>query len=199
VEARVPVTVDTFPHRWQAEILQAPPLIAPARQYVYPRAVEEVERGALQLLLRSRPGAPPVLLTCALGFADPSLPHGLWSCPDPDQLCAVAGGYAYIVQASEPGRWTQIPYRPVTSIHAAPDANLLIFSSFHRLWALSKSGHAWETAKLSWEGLRVTEISGTKLEGFGWHIETDTEVPFAVDLTTGKHTGGIDPPPSQMP
>ncbi len=181
---------ESFAHNWQAEILEFPPLITPAKQYVYPQAVEEVERGALQLLLRAEPRVAPVMMTFALGFADPSLPHGIWSCPNPKQLCGVAGGYAYIVQADEPAQWVQVPYRPVVSIHPAAEQDLLIFTSFHQLWALGPEGPAWETARLSWEGLRVTEISGQRLQGFGWDLQTDTEAAFTVDLATGTHTGG---------
>ncbi len=184
---------DSFPHLWQAEILASPPLIAPARQYVYPQAVEEIERGALQLLLRPQPGVAPVLMTFALGFAEPSLPHGLWSCPSPAQLCAIAGGYAYIVAADQPEHWTQIPYRPVISVHPAIEQKLLIFAGFHKLWALGTDGPAWETARLSWEGLRVTEIVGRQLRGFGWDLATDTELAFTVDLANGTHTGGASP------
>ena len=104
----------TFPHDWQAEILEAPPLIAPTRHYIYPQAVEEVERGALQIYWRSRPDAETAMATFALGFADPSLPHGVWSCPNPRQVCALAGGYAYVVDIDQPEKWMQIPYRPVT-------------------------------------------------------------------------------------
>lgn len=180
----------TFPHDWQAEILEAPPLIAPKRHYIYPQAVEEVERGALQIYLRSRPEAEFAMATFALGFADPSLPHGIWSCPNRDQMCAIAGGYAYVVDVASPEKWMQLPYRPVTWVDAVPEHKLLLFASFHRLWALGAEGKAWETGRLSWEGLRVTGIEGQHLHGFGWDLETDSEVPFAVDLTTGQHTGG---------
>ena len=179
-----------FPHDWKVEILEAPPLIAPTRHYIYPQAVEEVERGALQIYLRSRPEAEFAMATFALGFADPSLPHGVWSCPNRDQMCAIAGGYAYVVDVASPEKWMQIPYRPVTWVDAAPEHKLLLFASFHRLWALGAEGKAWETGRLSWEGLRVTGIEGQHLHGFGWDLETDSEVPFAVDLTTGQHIGG---------
>ncbi|MGD0913076.1 MAG: hypothetical protein ABR928_14355, partial [Terracidiphilus sp.] len=46
----------SFPHHWQAEVLPARPAILPARHYVYPRQAEEVERGALEVLIRPRPG-----------------------------------------------------------------------------------------------------------------------------------------------
>jgi hypothetical protein len=180
----------TFPHDWQAEILEALPLIAPKRHYIYPQAVEEVERGALQIYFQSRPQADKAMATFALGFADPSLPHGVWSCPNRDQICAIAGGYAYVVDIDQPEKWMRIPYRPVTWVDPAPKQKLLLFASFHRLWALGVQGKAWETGRLSWEGLRVTGIDGQHLHGFGWDLETDSEVPFTVDLTTGQHTGG---------
>jgi hypothetical protein len=179
----------TFHHDWRVEILEAPPLIAPTRHYIYPQAVEEVERGALQIYFRSRPEVERAMATFALGFADPSLPHGVWSCPNSRQMCAIAGGYAYVVDLDRPDKWVQIPYRPVTWVDAAPEHKLLLFASFHRLWALGVEGKAWETNRLSWEGLRVTGINGRQLHGFGWDIETDSEVPFTVDLATGDHTG----------
>lgn len=179
-----------FPHTWQAEILETPPLIAPTRHYIYPQAVEEVERGALQVYFRREPQAETVMATFALGFADPLLPHGVWSCPHPRQMCAIAGGYAYVVEVDNPEEWLQIPYRPVTRVDLAQEQKLLLFASFHRLWALGVAGKAWETGRLSWEGLRLTGIDGQYLRGFGWDLETDAEVPFTVDLTTGQHTGG---------
>lgn len=186
------LTDESFPHDWQAEVLQAFPLIGPSRQYIYPQAVDEVERGALLSLVRPGQNDQPFLATFARGFADPSLPHGIWSCPNPNELCAVAGGYAYVVEADSPERWQQVPYRPVISIHSVPAAALLVFSGFHTLWALGKAGRTWETGRLSWEGIRIVAIEGEKLHGFGWDLHTDSEVPFIVDLATGTHIGGVD-------
>ena len=179
-----------FPHDWQVEILEVPPLIAPTKHYIYPQAVEEVERGALQIYFRPQPEAETAMATFALGFADPLLPHGVWSCPNPREMCAIAGGYAYVVDIDLPDRWMQLPYRPVTWVAAAPEPKLLLFASFHCIWALGAEGKAWETGRLSWEGLRVTGVHGRQLQGFGWDLETDLEVPFTVDMATGNHTGG---------
>ena len=33
------------------------------------------------------------LATCALGFAGPRVPTGVWTCPDPNTICIAAGGY----------------------------------------------------------------------------------------------------------
>ena len=46
----------TFPHTWSVEVLEKRPLIAPSRQFVYPQQVEEVERGALELMVHPAEG-----------------------------------------------------------------------------------------------------------------------------------------------
>lgn len=191
-----------FPHSWRAEILAAPPLIAPARQFTYPRAIageeDALARGALQLLVHPGAGGD-FLATCALGFTDPSMPTGLYACPNPQELCGVAGGYAYIVDTAAPQRSTHIPLRPVVAVLPLPAQTLLLFAGFHSIVAWGADGLAWQTARLSWEGVRLTGVRsgahgapiGTPyLYGLGWNMHTDKEVEFAIDLRTGAHTGG---------
>ena len=182
-----------FARAWTAEVLQRPPLIAPARQYVWPLRVageeEALARGALQLVVRPREGGP-YLLTCALGFKDPAMPTGLYGCPNAEELCAVAGGYAYVADARTPELCTQVGLRPVVEVRVAPKARLLLFVGFHSIVAWSVKGLAWETARLSWEGIRVEAVEDEELRGWGWDLRLDRELEFAVDLRTGTHTGG---------
>ena len=103
-----PVMDLSFPHAWQAEVVAARPLILPPRHFVYPRQVEEVARDALEVLVRpAATGAQPFLATCALGFRDPAAPIGIWSTPSPEEICAVAGGYAYLIDTTAPERFGQ--------------------------------------------------------------------------------------------
>jgi hypothetical protein len=183
----------TFPHAWQAEVLARRPLILPGRQFVYPAQVEEVERGALEVLIRpphQAGGGRPFLATCALGFAGPGVPTGVWACPDPAWICAVAGGYAYLIDTCDPARWEQIVYRPVTGIWPLADQDLLVFASFHSLLAWGRDGKAWQTGRLSWDGVRITAVRGDTLTGLGWEMRTDRELEFEVNLKTGEHRGG---------
>jgi len=179
-----PVNLD-FPHTWQAEILPTRPLIAPPRHYTYPREAEEVERGALEVMIQPA-GASQFLATFALGFAEPGALTGLWSCPAPDDLCALAGGYAYIVNTRDPSAFTHITFRPVMEVRALPQQGLLVFAGHHALLAWGSAGEAWQTPRLSSEGLRITEIGGDQLHGFGWDLIADREIPFTIDLRTGE-------------
>jgi len=179
----------TFAHQWQAEILSSRPLILPSRQFVYPAQVEEVERGALEIMIRP-PARLPFLATCALGFASAGVPTGVWACPDPAWICAVAGGYAYLIDTREPTRWEQVEYRPVTEIRALSEHDLLVFAGFHSVLGWGREGKAWQTGRLSWDGVRITEVRGETLLGLGWEMKTDRELEFEVDLKTGEHRGG---------
>jgi len=216
----------TFEHRWTAEILPNRPMILPSRHYVYPALVEEVERGALEVLIQPE-GALPFLATCALGFRDPAAPTGIWAMPDPDWLCAVSGGYAYLIDSAAPERFVHLRYRPVLQILpvpggaqlAPPDAQslssaaqsaandaqslphtaqslrrgLILFVGHVSVLAWGPEGEAWESPRLSWEGLtglRIeTGIEGGVLRGLGWDMPTDKDVPFALDLGTGARIG----------
>ena len=127
----------------------------------------------------------PFLATCALGFRDPVVPTGLWSTPNPDEICAVSGGYAYIVDTTAPERFTMIPYRPVLEVRPVPAQGLLLFVGHHSMLAWGKNGQAWKSEKLTSEGLTIMSIEGGTLLGRGWDMMTDRETPFALDLGTG--------------
>jgi hypothetical protein len=176
-----------FPHAWQAEILPTRPLILPPRHYVYPREVEEVERGALEVLIRrdDHP-AQPFLATCALGFRDSTVPTGVWSAPKADEICAVSGGYAYLIDTAVPERFTFLPYRPVLDVRPVIDCGLLLFVGHRTILAWGRDGQAWESGKLSDEGVTITEMEGSMLHGVGWNMLTDKEGPFSLDLQSGS-------------
>jgi hypothetical protein len=184
-DGRAPIIDLSFPHHWQAEILPARPLILPRRHFVYPLQAEEVERGALEVLIRPSETEQPFLATCALGFGDAMVPTGMWSAPNPDEICAVAGGYAYLIDTAAPERFTMISYRPVLEIRPLPAMRLLLFSGHHAILAWGAAGQVWQSEKLSDEGVTITAIDGGQLHGLGWSMMTDKETPFTLDLGTG--------------
>lgn len=182
-----------FAQSWTAEVLTRPPMIAPVRKFTYPLHIvgeeDAMARGALFLIVKPEAGGN-FMATCALGFTSPSMPTGVFACPHPQEMCAVAGGYAYVVDTTKPEQCTQVGLKPVVSVVESEAQGLLLFVGFHTILAWGAEGQAWETAKLSWEGVRITEISDETVVGFGWDLMTDREVEFRVDLRTGKHVGG---------
>jgi hypothetical protein len=193
---------EDFPQDWTVEILKTPPLIAPVRQFVYPQQIageeDALARGALLLMVRPASGVT-FLATCALGFTDPTMPTGVFTCPNPQEMCAVAGGYAYVIDTMQPERCTHIALKPVVEVRTLAASGLLLFVGFHTIVAWDRNGLSWESERLSWEGVRITSIDGNVLHGVGWNLLTDREVTFSVDLITGQHQGGgfAQPPQGQ--
>src|ERR1700722_10518339 len=105
------MTTPEFSKTWSVDRLKTPPLIAPARQFTYPQQIageeDALARGALQLTIRPATGGT-FLATCALGFTNPAMPTDVLACPNPNEICAIAGGYAYIIDTTQPERSTHI-------------------------------------------------------------------------------------------
>ncbi len=188
-----PDSLEIFPRSWSARVLPSAPLIAPGRQFVFPTRVpgeeDALNRGALFVEIRPE-GGSPFLATCALGFRDPSLPSGLWSCPTPDHLLAVAGGYAYRIDTHQPEKTELLEQRPATAVFPVPQHGVILLAGFHDVLALGADGVSWRSARLSWEGVTLTGVEDGLLRGQGWDMFTDEEVPFTLDLRTGAHQGG---------
>jgi hypothetical protein len=182
-----------FPRNYEVKLLQSVPPIHPLEKlYHFPVELEEGDRTGAYLRVVSAQGAAWSGFF-ALGFESDQVVSAVCSCPDPDSLCVVAGGYAYVVEATDPTRWFRIEQQPVMELRALPDQRLLLFAGFTSISALGRQGLRWTTGRLSWEGVTITEITADKLRGLGWDAMADKELPFEVDLLTGKHTGGARP------
>lgn len=182
-----------FVSTWTANRLSAAPMIAPARQFIFPRPVpgeeDAMARGAMWLDVKPREGGS-FLAQCALGFQTGSIANGVFATPNPDELCAVAGGYAYLIDTLHPEDATQVPLRPVVSVMPVPEAASLVFVGFHHLYIRGVGDVAWQTSRLSWEGITLTGFSDGLLHGRGWEMQSDTEIPFTVNLETRACLGG---------
>lgn len=182
-----------FPRTYEVTLLDAAPPVHPLEKlYHYPVALEEGDRAGLYLRVSPHNG-PSWRGFFALGFDSDQVVNTVCSCPDEGWLCAVAGGYAYVVKAADPTRWLRVEQSPVRELRAITGMGLLLFVGFNSITALDAGGIRWTTTRLSWEGLSHIEIQGDKLRGRGWDAMTDHEVPFEVDLASGQHTGGARP------
>ncbi|SRR5579871_591619 len=187
----------TFPRNYEVRVLEAAPPVHPIeKMYHYPVELEEGDRSGVYLRVvpqsDSKTG-PAWTGFFALGFDSDQVVSEICSTPDPDSFCTVVGGYAYMVKADNPAQWTRVEQRPVVDLRVLSQQGLLLFAGFTTITAVGSSGIAWTTERLSWEGLTITDIKGDKLMGHGWDALADKEVPFEVDLKTGKHAGGARP------
>ena len=183
----------TFPRNYEIRILESAPPVHPVEKlYHYPVELDEGDRSGAYVRVTPQSGSAWVGFF-ALGFDSIQVVNQVCSTPDPGRFCVVVGGYAYVVNISDPADWLRIEQRPVVDLRVLSHQSLLLFTGFTSITALGAPGIMWTTERLTWEGVTITEINGSKLQGHGWDALADKEVPFEVDLKTGKHTGGAKP------
>ncbi len=110
----------------------------------------------------------------------------LW---ESEAFLVVSRGQAYVVDAATRelqrsfGGW-------VEWILVVPHLDLLVFHN--RLWVegLFSSGLAWQTRRLSWDGLRNLTLDGDALVGEAYDPGPKQWVRVSVDLSTGDAVGG---------
>jgi hypothetical protein len=191
-----------FPRSYEAKVLESYSLVNPAEKlHHFPAVLDEGDRSGIyvRVVPQQAPQNPDSQKAnswigfFALGFESEHAARGLYSCPDPDSLCVVVGGYAYLVNTLDPDRWMQLEQRPVMDVRPVPEFKLLIFVGATTISAVGESGWLWTTGRLSWEGISISEIKQHVLHGAGWDALKDKEVPFEVDINTGLHIGGTHP------
>jgi hypothetical protein len=183
----------TFPRSYEVRVLEAAPPVHPVEKlYHYPMEMEEGDRSGAYVRVVPQSG-PAWVGFFALGFDSDQVVSEVCSSPDPDSFCTVVGGYAYVAKADDPAQWFRVEQRPVVDLRVLSQHGLLLFAGFTTITAVGSAGIAWTTERLSWEGLTIIDIKGDKLLGRGWDALGDKEVPFEVDLKSGKHTGGARP------
>ena len=84
-----------------------------------------------------------------------------------------------------------LPYRPVLEVHPLPAQSLLLFVGHHAILAWGASGQAWQSVRLSDEGVTITSMESGVLSGLGWNMMADKETPFALDLRNGLRIASI--------
>lgn len=155
--------------------------------FFFPRPKNGLEHDGLWLRIRAASGKRWIGVF-KFGYSSPPALSCVVDSLDPDRVCVISKGAAYIVKADEPKAWEQIPLVPILDFRAIPDAGLLIFSDFIRLVAYGSSGLAWRSPQVCWDGLKIVSVSRKTIEGIG-HDPTNPvthESRFVVDLKTGR-------------
>jgi hypothetical protein len=110
----------------------------------------------------------------------------LW---ESDDFVVVARGQAYLVEAAS--RELKRSFGGfVDWLLVVPHLDLLVFHN--RLWieGLFSSGLAWQTRRVSANGLRNIVLEGDALVGEAFDPAAKSWVRFSVDLSTGEAEGG---------
>ncbi len=177
----------SFPHRWQAESSPRGPSFCPPGASSIPTRPRKWNAARWRCLSGLPHGmGGPFLATCALGFRDPAVPTGLWSCPNPDEICAVSGGYAYLDRHRRAGalHHDRLPARARSSSHSSRKA-CCCSSATTPSWPGAATARPGNRKSSPSKASLLSSIEGGVFRGMGWDMMTDEETPFALHLRTG--------------
>ncbi len=118
----------------------------------------------------------------AEGYGNPGVSKVL-STPDPQRVCIISGGGAYVVNAFSPIGWESLPFLPITYARSIPELRFLLFATFNSLIAWN-DGVLWQS-QLAVDGLTVTNVSPNRIEGYGYDPALGANDPFLLDSSTG--------------
>jgi hypothetical protein len=126
----------TFPHSYEVrELGDFPgngkfdvPLI------FFPPPKGRAEYDGLWLKVKAQSGKAWIGVFAFWYTSHPSLSRVV-SSPDPNRVCVISKGRAYVVSAEEPETCEEIPVIPVLEVRPLPEHKLLVFSDFIRLAA----------------------------------------------------------------
>jgi hypothetical protein len=118
----------------------------------------------------------------AEGYGNPGVTKIL-STPNPNRVCIISRGGAYVVNAFSPTEWERLPFLPITYACSIPERRFLLFATFSSLIAWN-DGVLWQS-HLAVDGLTVTNVSPNRIEGYGYDPALGADDPFLVDSSTG--------------
>ncbi len=155
--------------------------------FFFPRSKDERERSGWWLRISPANGSSWVGVF-AFGYPSSRSISKVVSTPQPDRVCVVSRGAAYIVNVEEPDRFEEVPIFPVLDLRCIADHQLLVFADYTKLAAYSGRGIAWVSSQLCWDELQIRSISRGLIEGVGYNpIDSRAnESTFAVDIETGR-------------
>ncbi len=114
--------------------------------------------------------------------------------PGEHHLTVVAKGDAYIAYPYKPSFFQMVKSCPVISAFPVPSHDLVVFHDFTEIVAYGESGLIWETKRISWDGIKISEVTDDEIIGKSWDAPNEKHVEFRVDLANGHHQGGSSPP-----
>lgn len=161
--------------------------------FAYPGALQDRWVDGLSLRICPRDGRPWVGHFLA---GRESRNAASFCCDHPDgiHILVVSRGIGYVVSASNPQDWVELPLRPVMGVSVSVAARSVVLFDYTKMLVLMSDGEKWQTPSLSWDGLKDVEEKEGKILGKGWDAPTGKMVEFEVDIATRKCVGGAAPP-----
>jgi hypothetical protein len=180
----------TFSKRYECQIISELPN-QELKRFYYPGANQDGGRDGLLLKIVPQNGEVWIGI---FGFGDVMGLTNVYSCPNENQICVISRGDGYIVSVENPLQYQRVKVSPVIGAYPALKQELIVFHDFTDFIAYGKTGLAWRSKRISYDGINIERLDGDFLVGQSRDAPTGKQVSFRLNLWTGIHDGGSYPP-----
>jgi hypothetical protein len=168
----LPILNESFPHNYRARALPSPVLaFGENRRETFNMAIE---------VISSRESWTAV-------FSDGMPIHGkigLFSCPNPDELCVLSGSNAYIFNTTRASNHDPASLRFIVDAIPVVESSVLVLASFDITIGLGTSGIKWRSERICDDELSVTKEADGSLRATGF--SQGQYIHVHIDSRTGK-------------
>jgi hypothetical protein len=181
----------SFPRRYEWEVVDELPGGGAQPHYYFPGGT--LASGGDGVVVRIAPAGAAIWFgTFAFGKYGMTAATKILSMPDPGKLCVVSCGAGYIVSVQDPRSWESVKAIPVIDVRPIAGAGLVVFANFTELVAYGTEGVRWRTKRLTWDSMKLIDVTDEKIVGEYWDIRSEETRTFEVDVATGTHHGGVE-------
>lgn len=136
------------------------------------------------LCMISPTGRAAWMASFKFGYPSPLALSGIFSTPNPEILCVVAGGFGYWVDVVQQTK-SDIKCFPVRQVRVFENPDLLVFADYTRLAAYDDNGLKWRTDRLVLGDLFIVDQDISTLICEGLDAVAATTVQFKINLFSG--------------
>lgn len=115
---------------------------------------------------------------------------GVYSTPAPGQLCVVARGEAYFIDAADPARYWRLEDAPIVDVRSVLDDGVLALATPWKVIGIDAQGVKWRTSRLAIDGIELGDFSDGWLRGVADPRDYESR-EFIIEVRSGYHRGGF--------
>jgi hypothetical protein len=106
----------------------------------------------------------------------------------------VSNGQGYVVSARRPEDWLRLETLPIRGVRRIPAKPYVLMWDFQNLDLYGPAGLVWSLEDLSTDDLEITGVTSETITGRAKDPLKERMVDFAVDVGTGRVSGGWGKP-----
>jgi hypothetical protein len=122
---------------------------------------------------------------CGVFRAGDSEAYGLFTCPNSDEICVLAGGRVSIVNVARGTTHGACQYELIASVTPILEKRLLVLATDTGMIAYGEDGEIWRSGQICLDELRVEGGDGQFVYASCWDPVSDGQRKFRVDASTG--------------